>query len=274
MANIKFLEEQAIDAAVNAKWQDAVTLNEQIIAENGEQIDAYLRLGFAFLQLNKLKEAIKAYKKALQVQPKNIIAIEHLEKIHILTSKKKQKTIHTTKFDPDLFLEIPGKTRTVRLTNLGQKEDLAGRNIGEEVILKEKKRRLEVRSLDNEYIGTLPDDISKRLTYFIQEKSDYKTYIKEFGLSEVVVFIKEISKGGKVRQYPSFPSNPHVMLTDIQHLEDTEEGDEESEEHGDEDDVDMDPHNMAENWEEESDEEDKDLESIIHVEDEDEEEEE
>lgn len=280
MTDLTLLEQQAVDAAINADWATAITINKKILHENSEDIDACLRLGFAFLQSNDLKEAQKYYKKALRIQPKNIIAMEHLEKIEILESKNKAKTTTKSKYDPDLFLELPGKTKTVHLVNLGQKEDLAGRNIGEEVLLKEKKRRLEVRSLENEYIGTLPDDISKRLIYFIQEGSEYKTYIKEIDMTDMVVFIKEESKGTKVRQYPSFPSNPHVMLTDIQHAEeDDEEKDEDDDEEVDieeDEEVDMtnnivveDEDDDDEEWEDMD--EDKELEGLVHVDEEEEE---
>lgn len=230
MVTLDLLEQQAIDAAINAEWEKAIESNTHILKQDAENIDAHLRLGYAYLQTNNLKEAEKQYKKALKIQPKNNIAIEHLEKIEILDSKKKVKTGSKVKYDPNLFLEVPGRTKTIQLVNLGKKEDLAGRSVGEEVMLKEKKRRLEVRTLDNEYIGTLPDDISKRLLYFMKEHSEYKTYIKEIDLTEVIVFIREIEKGKKVRQYPSFPSNPHVMLTDINQLDEDGEGDEDDDE--------------------------------------------
>ncbi|MFA9289281.1 MAG: tetratricopeptide repeat protein [Weeksellaceae bacterium] len=277
MTNVNILEQQAIDAAVSAQWETAIELNKQIVKENREDISSHLRLGFAYLQLNNLNDAKKEYKAVLKLQPKNLLASEHLEKIEILESKKKNKAINTTKYSSDLFLEVPGKTKTVHLVNLGQKEDLAGRNIGEEVVLKEKKRRLEVRTLDNEYIGCLPDDISKRLLYFVKEGSDYKAFIKEIDLTDVVLFVQELSKGTKVKQYPSFPSNPHALLNDIQHLDDEEEDEKEEkdpeDEDKDEDDEEEEEDDLEDNWSE--DEEDhKDLEHIIQLDDEDEESEE
>ena len=175
----EILEQKAIDAAISGFWQEAIEHNRHILKIDSRNIDACLRLGYAYLQVSDLKYAQKFYRKALRLQPKNNIATEHLEKIQILEKKKKLKTNNTNKFDPDLFLEVPGKTRTVQLVNLGKKEDLAGLSVGVEIKLKSKKRRLEVRSMDNEYIGTLPDDISKRLLYFIKESSRYKTYIKQ-----------------------------------------------------------------------------------------------
>lgn len=277
MVSIDLLEQQAIEAAINSEWEKAIEANATILKNDSENIDAHLRLGYAYLQTNSLKDAEKQYKKALKIQPKNNLAIEHLEKIEVLSSKKKAKISKQVKYDSNLFLEVPGRTKTVQLVNLGKKEDLAGRSIGEEVMLKEKKRRLEVRSMDNEYIGTLPDDISKRLLYFIKENSQYITYIKEIDLTEVIVFIREIEKGKKVKQYPSFPSNPHVMLTDINQLDEEEDegmSDEEKDEEDEEADEDEDIDIEDEQWGDfEENDEKEDLERYVDVEDEDEEEE-
>lgn len=250
MATIEILEQQAIEAAINSEWKKAIELNSAIVKQDSHNIDSYLRLGYAYLQQNNLKGAQRIYKKALRIQPKNILALEHLEKIQILESKNKSKSASTVQYAPDLFLEVPGKTRTIQLVNLGKKEDLAGLSIGQEVILKEKKRRLEVRTHNNEYIGSLPDDISKRLLYFMKEKSIYKTYVKDIDLSEVVVFIKETVKGNKVKNFPSFPSNPHVMLTDIHQMEEEAREDEEKEEkpEGEEDDEEEETDIEEENW--------------------------
>lgn len=278
MVTLDLLEQKAIDSAINAEWEKAIESNTYILKQDSENIDAHLRLGYAYLQMNNLKEAEKQYKKALKIQPKNNIAIEHLEKIQVLDSKKKAKTGSKVKYDPNLFLEVPGRTKTIQLVNLGKKEDLAGRSVGEEVMVKEKKRRLEVRTLDNEYIGTLPDDISKRLLYFMKEHSEYKTYIKEIDLTEVIVFIREIEKGKKVKQYPSFPSNPHMLLTDINHLDDDEAGETDSDDDGedstektdDEEEEEIDIED--EQWGEFEEEEKESLDHYVEVEEEEEEE--
>lgn len=267
MESKELLENRAIEAAMNGAWEEAISINKKIITTYRDDLGAHLRLGFACLQLNKLPAAKKIFKLALQIQPKNNIAEDHLEKIQILQSKKRKISCNTIKYHPDLFIDLPGKTRTVHLVNEGKKEILAGLNIGEEVVLKEKRRKLEVRSMDDAYIGCLPDDISKRLTYFIKEKSIYTTHIKQIELTDVVVFIREFSKGKKVKQYPSFPSNPHVMLSDIQHAEIGEDGEVKDEDlEPDHTDVEI----GEEDWEDLN--EEKDLESIVQLEDEDEEE--
>jgi len=271
--DIEMLEQQAIEAAMNSNWELAVTLNKKIVGIAPEDIATYQRLGYALLQTNKLKEATKQFKMVLKLQPKNNIAEEHLEKIAILMEKKKDRHAHATKYHSELFLYIPGKTRTVSLVTLGKKEDLAGLNVGEEILLKEKRRKLEARSRNDEYIGCLPDDISKRINYFIQEGSQYRAYIKSADLTEVVIFIRETLKGKKVERYPSFPSNPHVMLSDIHHLssgDDNESDDSvlDDENDGIHTDLGLDDNELEEY------EDKKDLSGIIQIEDDDEDDEE
>jgi tetratricopeptide (TPR) repeat protein len=276
MINIEKLEEEAVNFAVNAEWSKAIILNNKIIEIDSENLNAFLRNGYANLQLNNLLEAKKNFETVIELQPKNIIAEDHLEKIKLLLNRKKKKDIALTKFNPDLFIEIPGKTKTVTLVNLGQKEDLATLYIGQEVSIKEKRRKLEVRNPSDEYIGSLPDDISKRLSYFIKEGSKYEAHIKEVGLTSVVIFIREISKGRKVKQYPSFPTNPHIMLSDINQISDDDDEtvrtDPDQESDANEEDspaindgiLDLDE-NDEEEWEDI--EEEKDLGQIVHLED-------
>lgn len=208
MEDIEILEQRAIDAAINLKWDDAIMYNKQIIKIDKTNETAYLRLGFAHLQIKDLVNAKKYYHKALKIQPKNNVALQNLEKVSILEKGGTIQPIQEKKaFDPDLFIEVQGKTKIVSLTNLGQKTVLANLFTGEEVYLKIKRRKVEVRTHSGDYIGALPDDLSKRLIYFIKAKSEYVSYIKEATVTRIILFIREEKKGRAVAQYPSFPQN-------------------------------------------------------------------
>ncbi len=227
MDNIELLEQQAVEAAIKARWQNAIEFNKKIIALDKSNLEAYLRLGFAYLQTGKLKEAKKYYKKALRLQPGNQIATQNLERIDILESKTKTKIKEGQKIslDPNLFIEVAGKTKSVSLVNLGQKDILAQLSIGQEVLLHPKKRKIEIRSKSKDYIGSLPDDLSKRLILFIKAGSEYSAFIKEVSLNKITVFIREEKKGRKVQKYASFPHRIQANLTQI-----TEEEGKETEE--------------------------------------------
>ncbi len=213
MNDIELLEQQAIDAAINLQWKEALSLNTQIIKIDKKNEAAHLRMGFVYLQLKDILNAKKYYSKALKIQPKSSVALQNIERIKVLEKAKINKNSdQEVSFDPELFMEMAGKTKMVALSNLGQKNILARLTIGQKVELQIKKRRVEVRTTSKEYIGALPDDLSKRLIFFLKAKSSYVTYIKESTLTRVIVFIKEEKKGKQVMSQISFPQNIQKKL--------------------------------------------------------------
>lgn len=231
MTDLQILDKQAIEAAINLNWKEAIELNKKILKLDKKNIDAHIRLAFASLQANKIPDAKKFYKTALKLQPGNRAIIENLERIKVLQGKKgklpKNKLVN---LDPNLFLETPGKTRSIVLVNPGQKNILAQLTIGQHVTLVPKKRKIEVRTQNKDFIGALPDDISKRLTIFIKAGSEFTAYIKESNLSRVIVFVREDKKGKKVIKYTSFPTNMQSKLTEMSRDEEAGGTEEDTEE--------------------------------------------
>lgn len=207
-SRIRKLIDEAIDAAVSNNWDKAIDLNNHILKIAPHNIDAHLGLGFAYLQTNQLDKAIRHYRKAISIEPGNLIARNNLDKLAIL----KKKTIKKDS-EPDLstnlkeFINIIGKTKVVELVNIGQSETLVHLKVGERVEIRAKKRRVEIRTAKGSYIGALPDDISKRLLFFIEAGSTYNVYIKSALKNQVEVFLNENKKGAKVRHFVSFPKN-------------------------------------------------------------------
>lgn len=232
MENVEKLEIKAVDAAMKSLWMEAIELNKQILKIDKNNIDAVLRLGFSYLQNGEYKNAKKQYLIALKLQPANTNISKNLEKIKILESKKTKTQINNVvNLNPYLFLEIPGKTKTVSLINLGQKNTLAGLSIGQEVLILPKKRKIEIRTKSKEYVGSLPDDISKRMTILMKAQSEFLAFIKEADLKHVLIFLKEGKKGKKVLKYASFPTNFQANISELtQQQTDDALGDEESEE--------------------------------------------
>lgn len=228
------LSDAANDAAIKGNFPLAIQLNTELVAKNSDDLDAYLRLGFAYLQIDDLENSKKSYRKALKIEPMNQIARNNLEKIQILEKKSedsKRGSKKTFVIDPNLFLNIPGKTKEVTLVNIGQADVLADLKVGSEVFFKIKKRRVEIRNnKDKHYIGALPDDISKRLMFFLDASSQYHIYIKSTAKNNVDVFIREEKKGRKVKNYTSFPKNIQDDLKSMMSAEGDEEGEANEEE--------------------------------------------
>jgi len=203
---IENIHKQAVDAAIANNWAKAIELNTKVIALNPEYLDAYLGLGYAHLQLRKYKESKKYYQEALKIDPNNFIARNNIEKVSIL-SKSGNTSSNELPVDPNIFMNLRGKTKVITLLNVGKPDVLVKLNIGEKVELRIKKRRIEVRNVADDYIGALPDDISKRLMFFLEGKSTFSTFIKSSTKNSVDVFVREEKKGRKVKNFVSFPEN-------------------------------------------------------------------
>jgi len=229
MKDFSNIEEQAINYAMNGQWTEAVRLNESIIKIDKKNIEAYLRLGFANLQINKIKKAKEYYLQALKIQPNNGFVKKNLDRIKILESKKLISS-NTTPLDPLLFVDIPGKTKTVSLVNCGPKSVLAKLTVGQKVFLIVKKRRVEIRTEEKEYAGCLPDDLSKRLAIFIKNGGVFSVYVKETSLKMINVLIKEEKKGAKMMKFVAFPSDLSVNLSRMESSSGEEISDDEAEE--------------------------------------------
>ena len=74
---------------------------------------------------------------------------------------KKGDKVVSTSFSASVFLEEPGKTKIVSLLHLGDSgKVIANLDSGDEVKFKIGNHRMSVCTLDNKYIGRLPDDLS------------------------------------------------------------------------------------------------------------------
>lgn len=229
MKDISQLEKQAIDNAVGGQWNTAIGFNKVIIKIDKKNIETYLRLGFAYLQTSKIKKAKKCYLQALKLQPSNNLIKKNLEKIKILESKKLTH-LKTFPLDPLLFIDIPGKTKTVNLVKCGPKSVLAKLTVGQRVFLVSKKRRIEIRTEDKEYAGCLPDDLSKRLAIFIKNGGLFSVYIKETSLKNTIVLLKEEKKGSRMSKFVAFPTNSNTNLSRLENSSREEINEEDTEE--------------------------------------------
>jgi tetratricopeptide (TPR) repeat protein len=70
------LSKLAIKAAYNQNWEEAITINQQILGQDENNIDSSLRIGLAYLQTQDYKNAKKAYARVLEIDPINKIALE------------------------------------------------------------------------------------------------------------------------------------------------------------------------------------------------------
>lgn len=216
MTNIDLerIKEKAIEEAVSGHYEAAIALNLQILTADPRDVDSLMQLAHAYWQSGHPTEAKKNYRRALELEPNNNLAKKRLALLNAVNHKTVMVTSRSrgqVKIVPlsDL-IEEPGKTKIVKLSNIGKPEHLALLRIGEELFVKIRKRRLELRDLSHNFIGCLPDDISKRLIEFINHKGVYEAFVFSIDKNEVKVFLREIKKPTKYHHVSSFVSEDIV----------------------------------------------------------------
>lgn len=215
----------AVAAALKTDWDTAIKLNKKLLSLNPHDIETLNRLAYAFMEKVDLTEAKKLYQKVLRLDPGNPIAERNLKKIQALSYKKPRqlknlsikKTLGEDGNSQDdisnIFLEEPGKTKITKLTNLAEPHILSTLRPSNEVTLSIKRHSIFVKSKSGVYIGALPDDIAHRLILFINGGSEYVAFIKSVDKNVLSILIKEVKKGHRFKNSPSFLSGTTPYYT-------------------------------------------------------------
>jgi tetratricopeptide (TPR) repeat protein len=193
----------AINLALAGKWEEALKANHEIVLTNPEDTDALNRLARACSELGKFSEAHNYTKKVLKIDPVNPIALKCIGK---RKSGKADSGNSSKVASTENFLEEPGKTKLVTLLNLGDNIIFTNLDPGEEVRLFCHAHKVSINNLDGKYIGCLPDDLAARLRNLMKSGNKYQVLAKSIDKKEIKVFIRELERGPKVENIPSFPT--------------------------------------------------------------------
>jgi len=203
-ARVKRLRtEQAIQFAMQSRWDEAIAANKAIIAAFPDEADAYNRLGKALSETGKIKEARVAYNQALAIQPSNAIAKKNLERL--ASARAKAEPDKALQVNTSLFIEEMGKTGVTVLRPV-QTKMLATLSAGDEVALETIGSRLTVATMAGDHVGDVEPKLALRLTRLIGGGNKYAAAVAGLNGDSVRVVIKETfqhpSQAGRV----SFPA--------------------------------------------------------------------
>ncbi len=203
------LKIQAVQTALQGDWKAAIVLNEMLLEENPEDIDALNRLAFAKASIGESKEAKNIYQKVLTLDANNPIAIKNLQRM----SGSSNATTQYQHIVKNVFIEEPGKTKVVELINTADKKVVTPLRNGENLMLHVKRMKIFVLDNQKQYIGMLPDDIGNRLINFIEGGNQYEAYVKTIHTNRVIILVKEVKRANKFKNQPSFISLEKTKLS-------------------------------------------------------------
>lgn len=203
------LGEEARRAAFEGNWEEAVTLNLQIIDRFQRDADAYNRLGRAYISLGNLDDAKDAYSKALRADPANLIARRNLQRLEILRGQGGRDSADVTRPGPmprpSAFLEEVGKTWVDELVNPGELRTLADISSGEELQFSVEDDRLVVLRSTGDRMGEVEPKTARRVLDLMTSGNRYEIFALGLAGQTLRIIIREIFRDPSVATTVSFP---------------------------------------------------------------------
>jgi len=208
------LKNQAIQTALVGDWISAVTLNEELLKADPNDIETLNRLGYAYSVIGKTKDARITYQKVLAIDSQNPIAIRNLKRLKGDNNKHSSYQSSALNRTNTIFIEETGKTKVIELINVATPSTISHLITGELLTLSVKRLKIFVLDTQKTYIGVLPDNIGKRLIRFIDGGNTYEAYIKSVDKNHVVIFIRESKRALRFKSQPSFIINEKQLVFD------------------------------------------------------------
>jgi len=196
---------QAIALAMEGRWKEAIATNKNLIESFPNDVDAYNRLGRAYMELGDYSQAREAYGRAIELDPYNAIAKKNLYRLSHLGESVTGLESDSRKVEPQHFIEETGRAGVVNLYYLGQPETLARMAAGDEVYLKIDGLNLVVENVKGEYLGQVEPKHGQRLIRLMSGGNKYTAAIISSTVDMVTIITREVYQDPSQSGRFSFP---------------------------------------------------------------------
>jgi hypothetical protein len=198
------LETEATQAALEADWEKAISLNKDILKHEPQNLGAFNRLGRAYSEIGEIERAKASYREVLKHDPYNSIALKNLERLKVANGRGVKITGSMT-LSPDLFLESPGKTKVLGLVDLAKPETLAALHTGDQVKINTAEGYVRIEDAAGTRLGAFQGELGSKLAEMLKAGSVYEAYVKSVKPEELSIFVREVRRAPKFAGTPSFP---------------------------------------------------------------------
>lgn len=196
--------EEAIQAALESRWEDAVAINRALVERHGGVEETFNRIGKALTELGEHQAALDAYSQALQINPQNVIAQKNVRKLRLLLESRERIAGAKGAIDVDLFAEEPGKS-ALTVLNPPKSGVVIVVAPGEVVELHLQDGGLQAQTIAAVVLGDVDSKIARRLVPLISTGNRYTAVVARVEESQIEIIIREAFQSNENARKSSFP---------------------------------------------------------------------
>jgi len=196
--------EEAIQAALESRWEDALAINRALVERHGGDDETYNRIGKALTELGEHQPALEAYSQALQLNPLNVIAQKNVRKLQLLLDSREKLGGATGAIDVDLFAEEPGKS-ALSVLNPPKAGVVVVVAPGEVVELHIQDGGLQAQTTAGVVLGDVDSKIARRLVPLIASGNRYTAVVARVEESQIEIIVREAFQSAENARRSSFP---------------------------------------------------------------------
>ncbi len=229
----KQLNQQALEASLESRWEDALKINDEILERFPREAEALNRKGRALIELRQLGAARDAYSEALKADPANMIARRNLQRLETLHNRSTgqpegQQSADSTIPTSTVFVEEIGKTWVDELSNPAELGQLAEVSPGDKLQLKVEGERLLVLSDDGVQLGEIDPRVASRVIKLMGSGNEFEAYALGMSAQSLRIILRETFRHQDNEGVMTFPRQIRAtqdLMREREQLSLREEGD-------------------------------------------------
>ena len=196
---------RAVAFAMHGKWEQAAAMNNSIVREFPDDLEAYNRLGKSLSELGRTREAKAAFEAVLQRSPNNSIAKKNLARLTKLSDGTSPRVAKRSSRSVHAFMEESGKAGVTTLTKPAPTSVLLELTPGDLVNLSVTGRALTVTDESGAYIGQVEPRVGTRIARLIKGGNRYEATVTSAEDQRLDIIIRETYKSPSQMGVISFP---------------------------------------------------------------------
>jgi hypothetical protein len=203
----KELSQDAISLALSGEWERAAVVNQAILDQTPDDVEAMNRLGKALMEIGEYRSARDVLVRVVSASPYNNIAKKNLARLdQIESGPPSTRPSRKAAGAPKFFIEESGKSDTTVLQKPGAGAVVASIAPGDPVSLAVENNAILVNVNDGEYLGRVEPKLGRRLIQLMEGGNKYEAAVIGVKEQGVAIIIRETYRHPSQHNVCSFPS--------------------------------------------------------------------